>query len=1256
MIIQTNQGAPSHSNTLYQNQQNYSMTKNPFQHTSNSLNQTAQSSFVICSKADESRFLKEQEEKNRIERIKQVRNQEKEASRMKLIKAQEKQQREKNQQEEELKYQEHLRKKQEIEELMKQRDIEIQRAGKAMRDAEEVKERSIRAEIEKRDKAIRDEKNKKVRGKEAIEKERQWQKEKLELEEEIKKIERKKQVILQETELAHSQAQKYREQESIRSQMMSQQQSTISGIQQISKMTNKADKSIASRTGQLDYTNTRFHNQLITRQDHEQVYQEELECAYEKAKLEQTKRNIEKAQKENQKFQMEQRAKARGQQALQSVITKKDKEIYEKEMKKIQMKEGWEKIQAGLKDKTNLNMAQNEKNEKNKKVKLENAFEQEFFNPNTEEQSTQENAENFNGLNVPQPQRLNIRIGEDPNQMQQYPQMPMMNFYPPQLQYQQNPQVQLDPNIANNPYMYNQYLIQMNQQEQQYNPYAMNTLQQQQMTMNNNPYQQMSSDKKQNIDHSQSEVSSNQDETHDQNSQYLQKSRLDQASNIISPQSDQQQLNQSQASSQHSQQSLQDQASFYKQQLLQYQQQLTQQQQTFQTSGGQAVNMSDGSPFFVPYPNENGPSIAPTSTAMPQHYNPYLEEIKMKEQKDLQENSQINIKLNHPKEQQKPNTLVDEFLQENRNFLQQDEEREDEEDSELPSDFEDEEDRDDISDVTGSQISSRYGGDDNDQQQNISSDVRSSSRTNNEQDFIKHEINNIIAEAKCNNQYLNFLDENKKYMVPSESSQNQSNVSGSQNYNNKSESSNNESDLDSSNSSCFSDKYLNSNYDQSKMQSQMKQQEQKSFTTSYLADEFLQDFSNSKSNKNQYSELSQSNMISDQGVISSGKTSYLKNSKQNQSKLTDSAATSNNFQNYLAGSQGPQAQSQLQNQQKVFDYNTQLKDSGANHIKHGSGSVNDYGQTPMSELSYSYSEMIGDMEGSNYMSSKMKLSTGGGNGTSYLKNYNQSMAQTLGNNINQFNNNYTITEEEEEKDSNTENSYSQSSNSIGASTQKKSYLKDLNSNQSALNTNQTPSFNSNFNPSHQWNQQQNIQRPGGVKIDILDDQSVSINTTANGQGSSLADAFRLKKQQLLQNRLGGSSQNQSQQTSNDSQNQSQKEVKREKTKEELAEIRKQMMKSKAKKQDNTSSSQSSEQQTSQQKEEDRIQGQLMSRLAKGEKVQVTKQEMLKLTSKNYELLPEVKKKKEEDKKKEELKERMRRVKALDQQRRNIGTR
>lgn len=61
----------------------------------------------------------------------------------------------------------------------------------------------------------------------------------------------------------------------------------------------------------------------------------------------------------------------------------------------------------------------------------------------------------------------------------------------------------------------------------------------------------------------------------------------------------------------------------------------------------------------------------------------------------------------------------------------------------------------------------------------------------------------------------------------------------------------------------------------------------------------------------------------------------------------------------------------------------------------------------------------------------------------------------------------------------------------------------------------------------------------------------------------------------------------------------------------------------------------------------------MSRLAKGGKAEITKKEMLKLTSKNYELLPEVKKKKEEEKKKEELKERMRQVKELEKQRREL---
>lgn len=70
----------------------------------------------------------------------------------------------------------------------------------------------------------------------------------------------------------------------------------------------------------------------------------------------------------------------------------------------------------------------------------------------------------------------------------------------------------------------------------------------------------------------------------------------------------------------------------------------------------------------------------------------------------------------------------------------------------------------------------------------------------------------------------------------------------------------------------------------------------------------------------------------------------------------------------------------------------------------------------------------------------------------------------------------------------------------------------------------------------------------------------------------------------------------------------------EKTKEELAEIRKQMMKSRPKAADATTTK------TEPGKEELKQQAnsELMQRLARGEKAEVNKKEMLKLTNKNYE--------------------------------------
>lgn len=101
-----------------------------------------------------------------------------------------------------------------------------------------------------------------------------------------------------------------------------------------------------------------------------------------------------------------------------------------------------------------------------------------------------------------------------------------------------------------------------------------------------------------------------------------------------------------------------------------------------------------------------------------------------------------------------------------------------------------------------------------------------------------------------------------------------------------------------------------------------------------------------------------------------------------------------------------------------------------------------------------------------------------------------------------------------------------------------------------------------------------------------------------------------------------------------------------KTKEELAAIRKAMMKPKSRQ--NTSLSQVSESQTSSQKE--LPPNLLLSRLAKGERAEIDKKEFRKLTSKNYENLPEVQKKREQDRKKEEMKARKEAVKRMDNER------
>ncbi|EAR94554.2 hypothetical protein TTHERM_00046590 (macronuclear) [Tetrahymena thermophila SB210] len=174
----------------------------------------------------------------------------------------------------------------------------------------------------------------------------------------------------------------------------------------------------------------------------------------------------------------------------------------------------------------------------------------------------------------------------------------------------------------------------------------------------------------------------------------------------------------------------------------------------------------------------------------------------------------------------------------------------------------------------------------------------------------------------------------------------------------------------------------------------------------------------------------------------------------------------------------------------------------------------------------------------------------------------------------------------------------------------------------------------------------------------LDSQNKSENATRGEGQASLADLFKKKKADLAKKY-----ELEQQQRAQRSDTQ---EPKKERTKEDILKQRKEMMKRPdfLKNKNSTSQEESSiNDQYNSQKSEQRgymtsfhdpskkvkePPQELMDRLANGTKVKVDKKEYLKLTNKNYEMLPEVKKRKEEEQKKEEYRRRQESVKKLQQ--------
>jgi hypothetical protein len=128
---------------------------------------------------------------------------------------------------------------------------------------------------------------------------------------------------------------------------------------------------------------------------------------------------------------------------------------------------------------------------------------------------------------------------------------------------------------------------------------------------------------------------------------------------------------------------------------------------------------------------------------------------------------------------------------------------------------------------------------------------------------------------------------------------------------------------------------------------------------------------------------------------------------------------------------------------------------------------------------------------------------------------------------------------------------------------------------------------------------------------LIEDQEV--------RGKSLAEIFKERNQKAMSK-------------INDRESSLVKASYKEKSKEELAEIRKDLMKNKHEKNPEP---------------EEIKTNPVLERLSKGEKPKISKKEMHSLTKKNYDLLPEVKKKREEERKKQELRERIQKSKEFE---------
>jgi len=346
-------------------------------HTEYTMTSISGRGFLNPSPNEESLILKKETKKSQITRLKQVREQERSHSRKAVQKFNESVEEKRKREFETQKKAEFMAKKKEMEELLRQRQKMEEDMGKAQKEAEREAARREEEARKYQEFLKQAEQNAVVRGNQAWERHQTFKTEQKQKDEEVHCLERKKLVLEREKTLAHQTAQEYREKSQAES-LLKQQQEENDRIANEYNM-NLVGSSFYTKSTHIDFTATRFHNPVIVRHEIQEESRMNP-SAMENAEIECSKTLDAREQATILSGMEDQKAAGRGKDALKKEQTKLQMNGFVAEMEQLRLANEKVKVEEGKTDKYYFcgKSAKHSQDQDRKQKKLESLFETEF--------------------------------------------------------------------------------------------------------------------------------------------------------------------------------------------------------------------------------------------------------------------------------------------------------------------------------------------------------------------------------------------------------------------------------------------------------------------------------------------------------------------------------------------------------------------------------------------------------------------------------------------------------------------------------------------------------------------------------------------------------------------------------------------------------------------------------------------------------------------------------------------------------------